>query len=71
MQHKNDYTIIVFLPNNEVKKWAFVHHINKFEKFLSSNFSNWEYMNIYNRRTREFIKRIKKGETIPNFLEAT
>ena len=68
MQHKNDYTIIVVLPNNEFKKWAFVHQINKFEKFLSQSFPNWEYMNIYDRRTRGFIKRKKKGESMPAFL---
>ncbi|WP_276360229.1 hypothetical protein [Daejeonella sp. H1SJ63] len=71
MQHKNDYSIIVFLPNKEVKKWAFVHQINKFEKFLSQKFPEWEYMNVYNRRSRDFLRRIKRGDSIPAFIEAT
>lgn len=62
---KNDYSIIVFFPNNGVKKWTYVHKLNDFQKFLNSKHSDWEYLNIYERRTREFIKRVKNGESMP------
>lgn len=69
MQHKNDYSVIVFLANKEVKKWAYIHKIDHFVKTcLQRKFPNWEYMNIYDRRSRDFIKRVMKGEHIPSFL---
>ena len=71
MVHKNDYSIIVFLPTKEVKKWAYIHRIDKFEMFLSKSFPEWEYMNIYNRRTREYLTRIRRGDPVPSFLRAT
>ena len=71
MYHKNDYSIVVFLSDKQVKKWAFVHQINKFEKFLNHSFPDWEYMNVYNRRTRDFLIRIKRGDSVPAFIEAT
>ena len=68
---KNDYTLIVFFPNKVVKKWTYVHKLNDFQNFLNKKFPDWEYLNIYERRTREFIQRVKKGELMPAFNKAT
>ena len=70
LKKKNDYTVIVFLENEtKPKKWGYVHKLNGFAMFLSKQHPTWEYMNVYNRRTRQFMKRFKRGEYVPVFLE--
>ena len=69
--HKNDYSVIAFFPDKSAKKWNYVHKLDGFIKFLSSKFPDWLYVNVYNRRTREYLTRIKKGETPPAFIKAT
>lgn len=65
MKHKNDYSVIVFLSTGEVKKWSFVHELKGFARFLDQKHPSWIYFNVYNRRTREFLKRYQKGDAIP------
>ena len=66
---KNDYSAIVFLDNEKtVKKWEFVHKLNGFSMFLEKSHPTWDYMNVYERRTRKYLKRFKKGDFIPPFL---
>ena len=71
MSLKNDYSLIVFYPDKTVKKWNYVNKLESFIKFLDSKFPDWEYMNIYNRSSREYLKRLRKGEAIPETLKAT
>lgn len=69
LKKKNDYSVIVFFENEKKpKKWVYVHKLNGFSMFLDKKHPNWLYMNIYNRREGNFIKRIKKGEFVPAFL---
>lgn len=69
LKKKNDYSAIVFFENTtKPKKWEFVHKLNGFSMFLNKEHSSWEYMNIYNRRTRQYIKRFKKGDFVPPFI---
>ena len=68
MKHKNDYSVIAFLSTGEVKKWQFVHSLKGFAVFLDQKHPAWMYMNVYNRRTGNFLKRIYKGDTVPDFL---
>ncbi len=68
MKHKNDYSVIVFFENITPKRWTFVHTIDSFVDLLNREHSGWEYMNVYERRTRKFLKRIYKGGLIPKFL---
>ncbi|MBN2747566.1 MAG: hypothetical protein JXR34_12635 [Bacteroidales bacterium] len=68
MQHKNDYSVVVFLSTGEVKKWSFVHKLNGFVQFLDNKHSDWLYMNVYDRRSRKYLKRFYKGNSIPDFL---
>lgn len=66
---KNDYSVIVFLENqNRPKKWQYVHKLNGFSMFLNKEHSTWEYMNVYDRRTRKYLRRFKKGDFVPPFL---
>lgn len=66
---KNDYSLIVFFPDKTVKKWNYVHRLDSFVKFLDSKFSEWTYINVYDRRTREYLRRIRKGDAIPSFIQ--
>ena len=68
MKHRNDYSVIVFLSTGEVKKWSFINKLGDFTKFLDSKHSEWIYMNVYNRRTREYLRRFYKGDKVPNYL---
>ena len=70
LKRKNDYSVIVFLENqSKPKKWEFVHKLNGFSMHLNKEHSTWEYMNVYERRTGKFLKRLKKGSFIPAFIE--
>ena len=69
-KHKNDYSAIVFFENDSrPKKWAYVHTLNSFALFLNKSHSNWEYMNIYERRSGNYLRRFKRGDFIPAFLD--
>lgn len=67
---KNDYSVIVYLENNsKPKKWTYVHKLNGFSMFLNKTHPTWEYMNVYERRTRKYLKRFKPNDFIPPFIE--
>ena len=68
MQHKNDYSCIVYFPNDEPKKWAYVHSLYNFSKFLDIKHPSWSYFNVYERRTTGYLKRFYKGNIVPIFL---
>jgi len=67
-KQKNDYSVVVFLSTGEVKKWSYVGKLDGFTKFLNEKHSAWMYMNVYNRRTREFLKRFYSGNKVPTYL---
>lgn len=68
MAHKNDYSCIVYFPNNSFKKWNYVHTLTSFEKFLNEKHAGWKYINVYERRSGKFLKRFYKGNIMPPFL---
>jgi len=71
MGHKNDYSIVVYFPDGtpkNPKKWTFVHTLKGTVLFLDKDHPTWLYMNVYNRRTRAYIKRFYKGNSVPDFL---
>lgn len=70
MAHKNDYSIIVFFDNTpKPKKWSFIHKLSTTRRnFLDVKHSNWIYINVYDRRTKAFIKRLNKEDVFPDFL---
>lgn len=70
LKKKNDYSVIVFFENeNKPKKWEYVHKLNGFSMFLDKKHSTWQYMNVYNRRSSQFMKRFHKGTFIPPFID--
>jgi len=69
LKPKNDYSVIVYLENEaKPKKWTYVDKLNGFSLFLNKEHPTWEYMNVYERRTRKFLKRFKQNDFIPKFI---
>lgn len=69
---KNDYSITIFSRNNEfLGKMEFVHNLYKASQWLtySRNYSNWHYINIYDRRTKQYLTRRYRNEFIEQFLD--
>jgi hypothetical protein len=70
LKNKNDYSVIVFLENqSKPKKWEYVDKLNGFAMFLDKKHATWLYMNVYNRRSGQFMKQLKKGTFIPQSLK--
>jgi hypothetical protein len=65
-----NFCLIVFFPDKTVKKWNYVKKLESFIKFLDFKFSNWEYINVYNQKSREYLKRLRKGEVIAENLKS-
>jgi hypothetical protein len=68
MGHKNDYSVIAFFQNEKPKKWTYVHKISGIVKYIDSTWPDWLYINVYNRRTRQFLRQFTKGSFVPDFL---
>lgn len=67
LKNKNDYSVIVFFEDGaKPKKWKFVHSLFSFSKFLDKEHPSWDYMNVYIRRSGDFLKRYKRGQYVPN-----
>lgn len=70
LKKKNDYTVIVFFgEGRKPKKWTYVHKLNGFKMFLEKKHSNWRYMNVYNRREGNFMRRFERDAFIPPFIK--
>jgi hypothetical protein len=70
MGHKNDYSAVVFIQDqSKPKKWNYIHKLSTFRRFLDNKHQDWQYMNVYNRRTKAFLKRLYKEEITPDFIE--
>jgi hypothetical protein len=68
MKHKNDYSCIAFFENGKPKKWLYVHKLDGFVNFLNQKHQGWKYLNVYERRTGNFLKRFYPGNIVPGFL---
>lgn len=68
MKQKKEYSVIAFFPDSTPKKWKYVPNLSSMKAHLDKNHSSWNYMNVYNRETREFLKRILKGDNVPKHL---
>jgi len=73
---KNDFSMTFFIRSSEkgndrqVLYLQYVHDTDKAILWCKKNNINWDYANIYNRRTREYIKRIYNpvSETFNTFF---
>lgn len=63
-KNKNDYSVVVFTPQ-KVLKYTYVHNLFNFKNFLNSSFGNWQYMNVYARRSGRFLKRFYNVDFVP------
>lgn len=71
LKKKNDYSVIVhFEDGTSPKKWTYVHKLNGFKMFMNKDYPNWQYMNVYNRRTKAFMRRFYRDSFIPPFIQA-
>lgn len=67
--HNKDYSIIAFFEDQKPKKWQYVHKLNGISIYLNKNHSTWLYFNVYDRRSGQYLKRFKKNDYVPAFLE--
>lgn len=65
-KNKNDYSVIVFGSRGYLCKLEYVQNLYSLVKWLenSRKYRGWKMMNVYNRRSGEFIKQYKKGSFI-------
>jgi hypothetical protein len=68
MEHKNDYTCVVFFKIERPKKWVYVHDLSKFASFISMKHFGWSYFNVYNRRTGKYLCRFTENSAVPRFV---
>jgi len=70
LKKKNDYSVLVFFEKgSKPKKWQYVNKLNGFKMFLNRDHSTWQYMNVYNRRSGDFMRQFKRDAFIPPFIE--
>lgn len=65
-KHKNDYSVSVFGEDGFLVKLQYVHNVYDLARWLtaSQKYSNWVYMNVYLRRSGEYLGRNYKGNFI-------
>lgn len=68
MKEQNKYSVTAFFPSGKAKKWNYVNTLSGFAKFLNEKHSEWEYMNVYNRKEKRFLKRFYKGNHVPSYI---
>lgn len=69
MSNYNRYTIIAFIPDREKPvKWNSVYSLKSAAESLTRLFPDWIYMNVYERGTRNYLKRLYRENDIPKFI---
>lgn len=68
MRQSNRYSVIVFFENEKPKKWQYVDKLSSIKIHLDKEHSKWLYMNVYMRKTRAFLKRLKNSDYIPDYI---
>jgi len=59
----NRYIVIVLFPDGKAGRWH-SNNLNSFIKFLDKDHSEWHHMNIYDSRSRKFLKQFYKGNNV-------
>ena|SRR5688572_19502140 len=68
MPRKKMYACFAFFPNGEVKRWKYVRDLKSFADFLNKDHSLWKYFNVYDKGTKQYIKRFYPNNVIPKVL---
>ncbi len=58
------YSVIAKCSEGEkdFRKWRKVTYLDKFQKWLTVNFPEWKFYNVYDKKTRELIECVKRHE---------
>jgi hypothetical protein len=62
------YECTAFFPSGFPKKWKYVTNLESFSRFLSKDHSEWKYFNVYDKGTKQYLKRFYPGNAIPKVL---
>ncbi len=62
---QKQYSCIVFFENDTPKKWRNVTNFYSFSQFLDRTYNDWLYINVYDRKTKQYVRRFYKGSYIP------
>lgn len=67
-RHKNDYSVVVFFFGRNPARWLYVHDLRSFSVFLNTKHAGWRYMNVYDRRSNQYLCRFYPNSVFPRFL---
>ncbi len=62
------YACFAFFPDGSVKRWKYVTSLTGFMLFLSKSHPAWKYFNVYEKGSKQFLKRFYPGNTVPAIL---
>lgn len=68
-QHKSPmYECQVFFSVGYPKKWKYVTDLKSFSGFLTRDHATWKYFNVYEKGTKNYLKRFYSGNVVPKVL---
>ena len=62
------YECQAFFPEGYPKKWKYVTDLKSFAGFLSTSHPQWKYFNVYQKGTKQYLKRFYPGNLVPKTL---
>lgn len=69
--HKNPmYACFGFFQDGSVKRWKYVSNLESFRDFLNRDHPTWKYFNVYDKGSKEYLKRFYPGQAVPKLLMA-
>jgi len=68
MYKKKMYACFTFFPDDSVKRWKYVPDLRSFGEFLNRKHPSWKYFNVYDKGTKQFLKRFYRDNIIPQTL---
>ncbi len=71
MPNRKMFACFAFFQNGDVKKWKYVTNLKSFEQFLTKNYPTWKYINVYDKGTKQYLKRFYPGNVIPKIIVLT
>lgn len=64
MKNKNDYSAVAYQGSRRVNFMRYVHDVRRYVQWLAGRGIQWSVINVYDRRTREFVTRFYSGQEI-------
>lgn len=68
---QNDFSCEAYQGSRKVNHMKYVGNMKSYIEFLERKHITWSVINIYARRSGDFIKRHYKGNIIPTYKELT